>query len=433
MREGRVRLWVIVLVWAVLLGAGATWLLKSAPARIAIAAGPAESETFEIANAIAKVFREANPGIAVDVYETGGSTDNVRLIREGRVDLATVQADVRVTDEVQGVASLYHDAYQLIATAASGIRSFPDLAGHRVAIPPTQSGQNRSFWFVAGHFGLEPDDLVALPMAESAADFAMIHGQVDAVFRVRTPGSPSIRKLAGDHDFRLVPIRQGAALALEQPSLRPGVVPAGSYRGHPPLPVADMPTAVLERVLVARDGLDVAIVRAMTRVLFERRANLVAETKLAGFIRPLGDDQRLPFPVHVGARKYYDREKPGFVQQNARTLSGLLYVVAILTSAGLALRARLQSARRVRMADYNRELIGIAGTARDATTAAELDPLKDRLVDILQEVVHDLDGERVSEQEFDHFSFAWQAVDTLVRDRVAMLPAAAAAAAAEER
>jgi hypothetical protein len=40
--------------------------------------------------------------------------------------------------------------------------------------------------------------------------------------------------------------------------------------------------------------------------------------------------------------------------------------------------------------------------------------------------VNDLDAERVTQEEFDHFSFTWQAVDTLVRDR-GMAPASLAA------
>jgi hypothetical protein len=47
-----------------------------------------------------------------------------------------------------------------------------------------------------------------------------------------------------------------------------------------------------------------------------------------------------------------------------------------------------------------------------------LSPLRERLVEILQEVVTDLDAERVTKEEFDHFSFTWQAVDTLLRDQL---------------
>ncbi len=340
MRERRARLIFSAVVWVILLSLGLGWTLSSRRVRIAIAGGPAGSESFELASAIARVLQEAVPRLRVDVYETGGTTDDIQLIREARVDMATIQSDAEVDDRVQGVASLYYDAYQLIVREESSVLAFADLRGLRIAVAPTDSGQNRSFWFVARHFGLDADEVIALPMSEAAADFAMIHGQVDAVFRVRTPGNRAIRKLVGKHPMRIVPISQPEALALAQPSVSAGIIPIGSYRGYPPLPPEDLTTAVLERLLVVRADLDSDIVWDLTRVLFERRANLVAATKLAGFIRPLGDAERLPYPIHAGAQLYYNREKPGFVQQNARTLSGMLYVLAVLTSALVALRTR---------------------------------------------------------------------------------------------
>jgi hypothetical protein len=42
-------------------------------------------------------------------------------------------------------------------------------------------------------------------------------------------------------------------------------------------------------------------------------------------------------------------------------------------------------------------------------------------MDMLGEVVRDLEGQRVSQDEFEHFSFTWQAVDALVRDRLLLL------------
>lgn len=417
MTEGRARFILIAVVWVTLLAIGVTWFLGSRRVSIVIAGGPRSGETFELATAIATVLREAAPDLVVEVYETGGSEDNVRLIEEGRVDLATAQADTQVGDRVQGVASLYFDAYQLVVNADTDIRRFPDLSGHRIAIAPTHSGQNRSFWFVAQHYGLGREDLTALPMSENAADFAVTQGQVDAVFRVRTPGNPSIRELMRSHPMRVVPIGQSAALSLRQPSISPGIIPVGSYRGYPPLPDRDLPTAVLERLLVARADLDPNVVHRVTRTLFEWRTRLIGESKLSGFIRPLGEAGELSLPVHPGAQRYYDREKPSFVQRNARTLSGLMSVVAILTSAGLALRARFLRMHRVRMGDYNLELMEIAEQARQSSSPDTLPALKDQLVEILRRVVADLDRETVTQDEFEHFSFTWQAVDALVRDR----------------
>jgi hypothetical protein len=95
----------------------------------------------------------------------------------------------------------------------------------------------------------------------------------------------------------------------------------------------------------------------------------------------------------------------------------MLYVIAILTSTFLALRARVKRSRRIRMKDYNLQLMELAEIAEKAAPGTDLQEQKARLVEILREVVHDLDAERVTQEEFDHFSFAWQAVDTLVRDR----------------
>jgi len=62
--------------------------------------------------------------------------------------MATVQADSPASNSVQCVATLYKDAYHLIARDEVGIQSFADLPGHRMAIPPATSGQSTSFWFL---------------------------------------------------------------------------------------------------------------------------------------------------------------------------------------------------------------------------------------------------------------------------------------------
>jgi hypothetical protein len=130
--------------------------------------------------------------------------------------------------------------------------------------------------------------------------------------------------------------------------------------------------------------------------------------------------------MHAGARRYYEREKPSIIQENSRLMATMLYVGAILTSTFVALRARVKRSRRIRMKDYNLQLMELAEAAENAARGSDLSKVKSRLVEILREDVNDLDAERVTQEEFDHFSFTWQAVDTLVRDR-GMAPASLAA------
>ena len=431
--SARVRLLLMLIVWLIALGALVIWLGSTKVQRLAIGGGPAGSETLDLMTAVATVINDADIGLSVTVFETGGSYENLRLLESGRIDLAEIQADTTASDAILGLMSLYSDAYHLVVRDESAIDSFPALPGHRVAIPPGTSGQFKSFWFLASHYGISPSMVTALPMSEEAANFAMQQGQVDAVFRVRAPGNVSIRRMIGEQQLHLVPIAQSEALSLKQPAINPGVIPLGSYRGFPPIPAEDLPTAVLDRLLVGRADLDQQLVYKFTRAVYERRADILEYSRLAGFIGPLPDDAESVIPAHPGARSYYDREKPGFMQQNARLVSALMYMVAIVCSGLLGLRTYWVRSRRMRMHVFNQSLMDIAAAARSAGGIDSLMDCKHRLVDMLTEVIGDLERERVSQEEFEHFSFTWQAVDALVRDRMNLIPVLAGQAAERGR
>lgn len=418
----RVRAFFVMVLWVATVLAVGLWISGHVDDRISIAAGPSESETFALLTAVADVLNEMDNELQVEVFETGGTRENMELLETGQIDIATVQADSVIPEEALGIARLHPDAYHLVVNDESGIGHFSDLRGKRVAIPPEASAQNASFWFLADHYRLESGDVAALPMSAEAANFAMLLGQVDAVFRVRAPGNPRIRELIGEQSMAIVPINQSRALSLKQPALSPGFIPRGSYRGYPPLPRDDLPTAVLDRLLVASEELPEAVAYRFTRELFDARSDIVSRYPLGGFIASLEGDAESAVTAHPGARRYYDREKPGMFAQNARLASLLLYAAVLLSSAGIALRARWLKTRRLRMGDFNARLMRIAEQARHNSNHDQLLQHKNQLMDILEEVVSDLDQEKVSQEEFEHFSFTWQAVVALVRDQIMLNP-----------
>jgi TRAP transporter TAXI family solute receptor len=417
----RLRIVLVVVVWSATAVSLALWLGGRERPELTLAAGSASSETYQIARAIADELSEVDSSLRIRVFETGGSIENLELLETGQVDLALTQSDIALPEEALGIALLYPDAHHLVVRAESGIRHFSELRGQRVAIPQASSAQNPSFWFVADHYGLDAADFTALPMSSSAANFAMQQGQIDAVFRVRAPGNLAIRELIRSGDIEIVPINQADALNLAQPAMRAGEIPKGSYRGFPPLPVDNLPTVVSDRYLVAHEDLPTELTYRFTRDIFEARSDLVARFALAGQMSPLPEDADSAIPAHPGARRYFDREKPGLVSQNARLFSAFLYVVVLAGSGLIALRARWLRSRRLRMGDFNERLMDIAQATRGCNDRERLFDNKNRLMDILAEVVHDLDAERVSQEEFEHFSFTWQAVDAMVRDQLMLM------------
>ena len=146
------------------------FVVKQAPVNnLAIAAGHKGSESYDIAEAIADITHKFHPDINIEVLETDGSSQNMHLVEEGLVQLATVQADTDMAADARLIAELYPDAFQLLVRADSDIYSVADLKGHRIALPTKGSGQYKTFWYLANHFGLTESDLDHKSMSSSAA------------------------------------------------------------------------------------------------------------------------------------------------------------------------------------------------------------------------------------------------------------------------
>ena len=100
-----------------------------------LGAGPAETETFDLAQAISDVVERHHPRIRILVVPTLGSARNAELLGAGELDLATIQAEMQTPPSARLIAPLFADAFQLLAREGSEVRSPGDLGGKTVALP----------------------------------------------------------------------------------------------------------------------------------------------------------------------------------------------------------------------------------------------------------------------------------------------------------
>ncbi|MDA7949091.1 MAG: TAXI family TRAP transporter solute-binding subunit [Hyphomicrobiaceae bacterium] len=394
------------------------YLALTAPlsGKLRLGADPVNSEPYEMATAIAHVISRTYPGLEIEVVPTGGSSENMNLLTSGELDLALVQAEVISRENVSLLAVLYHDLFQLLVRDDSGIEKLKDLEGKRIALPPVTTGQYRAFWFLANHYGLAPERIIAIPMNTYQADEALVAGQIDAIFRVRGPRNSSIRVLFGRTDLRFIPIDQGDALHLRQPAYTASFIPKGSYRGDPATPAEALPTVAVDRLLVARDEVPEEIVRAITSVLFEKRRDLALRTPLAALIRQPEIKQGTMLPVHGGALSYYEREKPSFLEEKAEFLALIFSVLVVLTSLAIAFTRRFYERQKGRIEDYSIELLELEKSAKGATSIPDLDICKHRLTEILAEAVDDMRHRRINAEGLQLFSFVWESVNYTIND-----------------
>ncbi len=406
----------IALIVAVLcLALAGLWYVQSTREHtLLIAAGQRSSQAFQLAEALRQVVARHYPDIKIEVFETRGSLHNAKLLDEGAVQLATVQADQAAGADARMVANLYPDTFQIVVRGDSGINQISDLIGKRIALPPKRSGEYEAFWFLANYYSLTENNLKAFMGTERTTDWLLINGDVEALFRIRAPGDASILKLIREVNGKIIPIPQAAALQLRHPALEAGVIPQGSYNGRPAIPEKDEMTVSVKQTLLARESVPADVVAKLSSVLFEHRRELMELVPIAGLITAPDASGQTLLPIHAGVRAFWDRDKPHFLQENAEPIALMITIAVVIMSGYLQVANR----RRKKVMDgYNRELIVLARQARDAPGFVALDECNEQLAEFVTRIVRATARGRINTAEFTLFNFAYDAVEDAIKDR----------------
>jgi TRAP transporter TAXI family solute receptor len=399
------------------MGLGVLWFYNNLNQsyHIRIAASKPGSETYQLIKAAADVVVRQNDNIHLELVPSLGSSQNLRLLKANQVQIATVQADSQLIEEARLVAKLFPDLYQLIVREDSNIFKIADLRGKSLALPSTSSGQYKSFWFLMKHYQLGEGAFDFKSMSSSAAAFALEKGTVDAVFRVRPPGSKGIQALVDNIAVRIIEIDQANAMGLKIPSIEAGIIPKGSYKGTPALPDKDISSVSVQRLLVARNDLDEEVVNQLTRVLFEQRKELLESSTLSSFVQAPDRSKGTSIPVHSGAMRYYDRDEPSFLQEQAEPMAFIVTIFAVIFSGLMRIASRKQKSL---LLVYNEELGNVLKTAEHMTDKTKLQTMADHLNDIFKKIAKDRAKGKLTAEDFDFIAFTWQMARDEVNERL---------------
>ena len=225
--------------------------------------------------------------VAASTQSTPASVDNMKLIRDGKADLAFTLADAAY-DAVKGlnrfappeakvdaktIAVMYSNYDHLVAKAGSGINTVPDLKGKRVSIGAAGSGTETKAIRVLEAYGLnattdiQPQRLNAQDSADALRD-----GKVDAFFFDGGLPTGAIADLANSTSLKL--IDQTDAIAKMNTKYGnfyfAAKIPKGTYKGQD----ADIVTAGTANLLVVPSSFDGAFVKAILQTMFDSLADL---------------------------------------------------------------------------------------------------------------------------------------------------------------
>jgi TRAP-type uncharacterized transport system substrate-binding protein len=234
-----------------LLGLAYWWLQPNPPTTVTLATGPAQSAYDELGKKYVS-YLKAN-GITVKTVQTEGSSANLKLLRDGLVDIGFVQGgtnDLTEQDQTQleTLGSLFLEPIWLFyredsaskllaATETTAKASTPSvspplaaltqLPGWRLNVGTEGSGVPKLMTRLLESNRIDLKQIKLSTLDQTPATMALLGGEVDAMVFVSAPESLMVQMLLQTPGIRLMDLQQSEAYSRRFNFLSPAVLPRG--------------------------------------------------------------------------------------------------------------------------------------------------------------------------------------------------------------
>jgi TRAP transporter TAXI family solute receptor len=306
------------LVRTVALTVGVLGLAATAHAQqfVNVLTGGTSGVYYPLGVALTQVYGKALPSAKVSVQSTKASAENLNLLQAGKGEVAFTLGDALSAaykgdadagfksplTKLRGLAAIYPNYIQIVASADSGIKTLADLKGKRVAVGAPKSGTElnaRAIFKGAGMTYQDFGKVEYLPFGESVE--LLKNRQLDATLISAGLGVAAIRDLATAVKIVIVTIPADIVAKIGDAAYQPAAVPANTYDGQG----AEVQTIAIRNFLATHEGVPADAVYAMTKAMFDHLGDLQAAHAAAKGISKEAAAMGMPLPLHPGAEKYY--------------------------------------------------------------------------------------------------------------------------------
>lgn len=272
------------------------------PEQIRIAAGTRDGGYWQIA----ELYRAelARDDIYLELVETAGSIENVRLLAGDEVDIALAQGGLTLSqdDELQSLGAIFLEPIAIFSrTGAQTVGPNPgQWRGIRVAVGPVGSGTRAAAYALLKAADVEPAEVELLEIGGADALAAVRNGIADAAFFVAPLEAPYLMEAIFDPEFTFVPLALVDALALKLPGAIVTTAPAGAITLEPPRPPVDMKLLALRASMLSGKNLHPALVDRVVRA----SVTLHSDRDILHDFREFPSVDSPPVPMNDSAREH---------------------------------------------------------------------------------------------------------------------------------
>jgi uncharacterized protein len=288
--------------------------------RITVGTGPWSGVFFPVGGALVQLLNKHLSGVDAVAVPVTGSAHALELLHRGEltiglVGLAAAYFGVRGErefdrkyDDVAFVMAGMDTGHSLVTRASSGIKTFAEVKGMRVAA--NTAAARAELLDVLGLYGVAESDvhLATMNYAEQLA--ALREGTLDAGYLALSPRDTDVADLATDQAVRILELDPAKAKAFEAKRYwAPVRLAARTYRGQD----RDVLVPGTHTSLLAHREADPDLIYEIVKVIVEHRRDFGelhpggAEFSLQR-TRALIEQNLVPVAFHAGAERYW-REK----------------------------------------------------------------------------------------------------------------------------
>lgn len=294
-------------------------LARAATRYLTIGTGGTGGVFYPYGGGLAQLLSAKLAEVQATAQVTGGSVDNVKLLATGAAELgfSTVDsaydgakgegayADVG-PQKVATLAVLYPSYLHVVASKASGIATIADLKGKRVSVGSAGSSTEAIADRMMAAAGLDPASDVSrdnLGVAESVG--ALKDGKADVFFWIGGLPTPAVKDLVTTNGDGVVFVGAGD-VATKLAEAYPGVYKSGALTKTAYSVLSqDVPTLVVDNVLLVPQGLDDALVTEILTAIFDHLPEVQAIHPAAKRLTLATAAAKTAVAHHPAATKFY--------------------------------------------------------------------------------------------------------------------------------
>lgn len=285
--------------------------------QLSIATGGTGGVYYPLGGGLAEIISTHVDGYSATAEVTGASVENMGLIARGDADIAFALADTvqqaytgtgrfggQKLEMLRGMAALYENTVQIVTLADNGIVSLSDLTGKRVSVGAPGSGTEVNANTILAANGIDYSDITVQRLNFNETADALANGDIDVGFLSVAAPTSSVLNLATTHSIRLIELSEAELARARQasPIYTRATISGSTYPGI----TGDTAVLGVPNILVVSADMPDALVYAVTRALFEYKAELGKVHPAANQISVEFTLSTTPVPLHPGAIRYYE-------------------------------------------------------------------------------------------------------------------------------